>query len=71
MTIYVLMDGTVVVKAYKDISLAQQQIDTTMFGKCKRGFRILEAKASSYVYCDPNNDSVKYRLYLNEVELVE
>jgi hypothetical protein len=71
MTIYVLMDGNTSFKAYKNVNYARQQMDATMFAKCKRGFRILETKNDSYTYCDPNNASVKYRLYLNEVELQE
>lgn len=69
MTVYVIMDGILPSKAYKSIEFARQQMDAMMFAKCKKGYRILESKNDSYVYSD-TNASVKYRLYLTEVELV-
>lgn len=69
MTIYLIMDGNTSVRAYKKVEDARAQMDVLMFAKCKRGFKILEAKNDSYAYTD--GGSLKNRLYLNEVELQE
>lgn len=61
------MDGNTSVRAYKKVEDARAQMDVLMFAKCKRGFKILEAKNDSYIYTD--GSSLKSRLYLNEVEL--
>lgn len=71
MTIYLMIDGCTTVKAYENIQLAKQQLDTYMFNLCKQGNRILSTKEGEYIYVNPKDASVRRTLYLTEVELIK
>ncbi len=71
MTIYLMIDGCKTVKAYENIQLAKQQLDTYMFNLCKQGYRIISSKDGEFSYTDPKNVSARYTLRLTEVELVK
>ena len=69
MTIYLMIDGCTTVKAFENIHVAKQQLDSYMFNLCKQGNRILSTKDSEYIYVNPKDASVRRTLYLSEVDL--
>lgn len=71
MTIYLMMDGCKTVKAFENIQLAKQQLDTYMFNLCKQGYRIISSKDGEYVYTDPKDATIRRTLRLTEVELLK
>lgn len=69
MKIYLMMNGCQPVRAFDNIQVAKQQLDTYMFDLCKQGYRILTTKDGEYIYADSKNANVRYNLRLTEVEL--
>lgn len=69
MTIYLMMNGTQPVRAFENIQLAKQQLDSYMFNLCKQGYRILTTKEGEYTYVDHRDATIRHTLRLTEVEL--
>ena len=71
MTIYLMMNGLQPVRAFENIQLAKQQLETQMFAFCKQGYRILSSKDTEYIYQDIKEPAIRYTLRLTEVELAK
>lgn len=71
MTIFLMMNGCQPVRAFEDIQLAKQQLDTYMFNLCKHGYRILTTRDGEYTYVDPKDASIRRTLSLTEVEVLK
>jgi hypothetical protein len=69
MTIYLMLEESRPVRAYKNIELAKTALDTRMFALCKQGNRIESVREGvQYIYSHPR-ENVKKSIWLTEVEL--
>ena len=63
------MEGCKPLRAFENINIAKQQLESRMFALCKQGHRIITCKDTEYVYADSKDTSIRSTLYLTEIEL--
>lgn len=70
MVIYVVTNGCIPCRAFRNITNAEKFLDSQMFELCKLGHRIETFKSREYVYSHPK-EHTKHVLRIVETELQE